>query len=292
MSMKFFGSRTSTAPAKPLPPAQGDGAAQELDLSGDLLEMSFLDHLEELRWRLLKGIGGILLGAIVCGIFDRFVIDQILLGPTKPEFFIYQLMGFDATPLVLQNRTITGQFFAYWGSVVAVGAIIGSPIFIYQVWKFVEPGLYPSEKKGMRFASLFAAGFFVLGVLFGYGVLTPLALQFFANFVISDQIINEFDITKYFGMVTMWVFGVGVLFELPVIMYFLSKVGLVSAGVLRKGRKYSLVVILILAAIMTPPDPISQIIVAIPMLLLYELSIKIATRVEKRRERELKAALE
>lgn len=289
--MKLFGSHTFTAPEKTLPAAQGDGATQDLAFEEGLLEMSFLDHLEELRWRLWKGLGGILLGAIVCGIFDEFVIDLILLGPTKPDFFMYHVFGFDATPLVLQNRTITGQFFAYWGSVVAVGAIIGSPIFIYQAWKFIEPGLYPSEKKGMRFASVFATGFFILGILFGYCVITPMALQFFANFTISDQIINEFDITKYFGMVTMWVFGVGVLWELPVVMYFLSKVGLVSADILRKGRKYSLIVILILAAILTPPDPVSQLLVAFPMLGLYELSIFISTKVERRRERQLNKAL-
>lgn len=290
--MKLFGSQTSAAPGKTLPPSQGDGATQDLDLGEGLLEMSFLDHLEELRWRLLKGLGGIILGAVICGVFDKFVIDQILLGPTKSDFFMYHVFGFDATPLVLQNRTITGQFFAYWGSVVAVGAIIGSPIFIYQLWKFIEPGLYPSEKRGMRFASVFATGFFILGILFGYCVITPMALQFFANFVISDQIVNEFDITRYFGMVTMWVFGVGVLWELPVVMYFLSKVGLVSAEILRKGRKYSLIVILILAAVLTPPDPISQLLVSLPMLLLYELSIVISAKVEKRRERQLRKAQE
>ena len=290
--MKLFGSHTSTAPGKGMGASQGDGAAQELDLGDALAEMSFIDHLEELRWRLWKGFGGILIGAIICGIFDRFIIDVVLLGPTKPDFFIYQIFGFDATPLVLQNRTITGQFFAYWGSVVFVGIIVGSPIFIYQLWKFIEPGLYPSEKKGMRFASVFATGFFILGILFGYCVITPMALQFFANFTISDAIINEFDITKYFGMVTMWVFGVGILWELPVVMYFLAKVGLVSAEVLRKGRKYALIVILILAAIITPPDPISQLLVAFPMLLLYELSILISARVERRRARQLKKALE
>lgn len=290
--MKLFGSHTSPAPEKSLPPAQGDGSTAELSLPESLAEMSFLDHLEELRWRILKGLGGVIVGAIICGIFDEFVIDQILLGPTYSDFFMYELFGFDARALDLQNRTITGQFFAYWGSVIFVGVVLGSPILIYQLWKFIEPGLYPSEKKGMRFASAFATAFFIMGILFGYCVITPMALQFFANFVISPQIVNEFDITKYFGMVSMWVFGVGVLFELPVVMYFLAKVGMVNAELLRKGRKYALIIILILAAVLTPPDPISQILVALPMMGLYELSIIISTKVEKRRERELKKALE
>jgi len=290
--MNLFGSGTSSTADRALPAAQGDGASEEFDLAGALKEMSFLDHLEELRWRILKGLGGVVLGAIVCGIFDEFIIDQVLLGPTYSDFFMYQLFGFDATQLDLQNRTITGQFFAYWGSVLVVGVIIGSPIFIYQFWKFIEPGLYAEEKKGMRFASVFAAGFFILGVLFGYCIITPMALQFFANFVISPQIVNEFDITKYFGMVTLWVFGVGVLFELPVVMYFLAKIGLVNSQLMRKSRKYAFIIVLILAAVLTPPDPVSQLLVALPMMGLYELSIWISARVERRRERALKKALE
>lgn len=290
--MNLFGSGTSAAPEKALPSAQGDGASEELDLSEALKEMSFLDHLEELRWRIFKGLGGVLLGAVICGIFDEFIIDQVLLGPTKADFFMYQLFGFDAKPLDLLNRTITGQFFAYWGSVLVVGVILGSPILIYQLWKFIEPGLYPHEKRGMRFASFFATGFFIVGILFGYCVITPMALQFFANFVISEQIVNQFDITKYFGMVTMWVFGVGLLFELPVVMYFLARTGLINAEIMAKGRKWAIIAILILAAVLTPPDPVSQMLVAFPMMGLYELSIIIARRVEKRRARELKKALE
>ncbi len=290
--MKLFGSRTSTA-IEQASPSQGDGSTESiLPPESPLLEMSFLDHLEELRWRIFKGLGGVLLGSIICGFFADFVIDQILLGPTHPDFFMYELFGFDATPLVLQNRTITGQFFAYWGSVIGVGIIIGSPILVYQMWKFIEPGLYPSEKKGLRFASFFATLFFITGILFGYCVLTPIALQFFANFVISPQIVNEFDITKYFGMVSMWVFGVGMVFEMPIVIYFLARVGLVTSDFLRKGRKYAMVIILVFAAVLTPPDVISQVLIAVPMTGLYELSIKISSVVERRRAKEMKKALE
>ncbi|MEX0747289.1 MAG: twin-arginine translocase subunit TatC [Rhodothermales bacterium] len=290
--MRLFGSGGSPTTDKALPSSQGDGSAQDVRRPDALLpEMSFLDHLEELRWRIFKGLGGVVLGSVICAYYADFVIDQILLGPTHAEFFMYRIFGFEATELVLQNRTITGQFFAYWGSVVFVGAVIGSPIFLYQAWKFLEPGLYPTERKGMRFASFFATMFFILGILFGYCIVTPMALQFFANFVISPQIVNEFDIIKYFSMVSMWVFGIGVLFELPIVMYFLSKIGLVTAAFLRKGRKYALIIILIIAALITPPDVVSQILTAIPLLGLYELSIYISVVVERNRERELQKAL-
>lgn len=290
--MRLFGSGGSPTTDKALPSSQGDGSAQDVRTPDTLLpEMSFLDHLEELRWRIFKGLGGVVLGSVICAYYADFVIDQILLGPTHAEFFMYRIFRFEATELVLQNRTITGQFFAYWGSVVFVGAVIGSPIFLYQAWKFLEPGLYPTERKGMRFASFFATMFFILGILFGYCIVTPMALQFFANFVISPQIVNEFDIIKYFSMVSMWVFGIGVLFELPIVMYFLSKIGLVTAAFLRKGRKYALIIILILAALITPPDVVSQILTAIPLLGLYELSIYISVVVERKRERELQKAL-
>ena len=290
--MKFFGSRSQAVADRVLQAQQGDGSAHDvLPPAADLPEMSFLDHLEELRWRIFKGIGGIILGSVICAFFADFVIDTILLGPTHPEFFMYRVFGFDATELVLQNRTITGQFFAYWGTVFGVGAIIGSPILLYQVWKFIEPGLYPNEKKGLRFASAFATFFFILGILFGYCIITPMALQFFANFTISPQIVNEFDIMKYFSMITVWVFGLGIVFELPIVMYFLSKVGIVTAEYLRKGRKYALIIILIIAALITPPDVVSQILVSIPLLGLYEMSIYISSVVERRRARELKQAL-
>jgi sec-independent protein translocase protein TatC len=256
-----------------------------------LAEMSFLDHLEEFRWSLLKGLGGVLLATILCSFFAGWIIDVLLMGPTRIDFFMYKAFGIDAIPITLQNRTITGQFFAYWGTVLVVGLIIGSPIFVYYFWKFIEPGLYPTEKKGLRFSAVAATFFFILGILFGYCVITPLALQFFANFTISDAILNEWDITRYFSMVTFWAFGVGVLFELPVVIYFLSKMGIVTPTLLRNGRRYALVTILVMGAFLTPPDPISQILVAIPLLLLYEGSIYVSAFVNRRRDRELREAL-
>lgn len=264
----------------------GDGSPTEEDLNTSA-EMPFLDHLEEFRWRIFKSLAAILVGAIVCSFFADFVVDVILIGPTRPSFFMYDVLGVDAVQLTLQNRTLTGQFFAYWGTVLIVGVVAGIPVALYQFWAFIEPGLYASEKAGLRFSAIFATLFFMLGVSFGYFILTPMAVQFFAQFEISEQIINEFDITKYFSMVLMWSLGAGILFELPVVVYFLSKLGMVTPDFLRTTRPYALVVVLVIAAFLTPPDPISQVIMAVPLVLLYEGSIYISAFVEKRRRQEL-----
>ena len=264
-------------------------AEQRVELN--LAEMSFLDHLEEFRWALIKAFGAIIVVTIVCAFYSTWIIDELLIGPAKSDFFVYRILGMQADELVLQNRTITGQFFAHVGTIIAVGVVLGSPLFVYFMWKFIEPGLYPNEKKGLRFAAAFAAFFFMLGISFGYVVVTPFALQFFSNYRISDLILNEFDITRYFSMVTFWAFGAGILFELPVVVYFLAKIGILTPTLMRKYRKYAIIVTLILGALFTPPDPVSQVLVAIPLLMLYQLSISVASFVTRNREKELAEAL-
>lgn len=275
-----------------LPGSSSEEGKSDDPIQDGMVEMGFLDHLEDLRWALIKGASGILVATIAAVFFRSWIIEEILLGPKKADFFMYRLLGIETTEFVLQNRTITGQFFADVGTVVAVGIIIGSPIFVFYLWKFIEPGLYPGEKKGLRFSALFATLFFMLGISFGYLIITPLALQFFAAYQISPEISNEFDISKYFGMITFWSFGVGVLFELPVVIYFLAKMGIATPGGLRVGRKYALIGALTLAAFFTPPDPVSQVLVATPLLLLYEGSIWIAAVVERKRKQEFEKAME
>ena len=267
------------------PGVQGDGAAGPQPDEEEV--MSFLDHLEELRWTLIKAGAGLLTTTILCAFFSDWVVDRVLIGPTRPSFFMYGLLGMEPAELNLLNRTITGQFFADIGTIIVVGLVAGSPVAVYFVWKFIEPALYPEEKSGMQFASVFATFFFLLGIAFGYLILTPLALQFFAQYTLSPQISNQFDIMTYFSMVSFWTLGTGLLFELPVIIYFLAKVGLITPEAMRTYRKYALVVVLGVGALLTPPDPISQIIVALPLLGLYELSIHIAAWVTRRRRREL-----
>jgi sec-independent protein translocase protein TatC len=283
----FRKSNVATADA---PAGAGDGALSP-ELREQLTEMTFLEHLEEFRWMILRSLIGLGAAVFVTIFFRRWIIDQVLLGPTREDFFMYRLFGLNATNIDLLNRTITGQFFADIGTILAVGLVIGSPIIVYNIWKFIEPGLYPNEKKGMRFSAVFATFFFIAGILFGYLIITPLALQFFANYSISAQIVNQFDITRYFSMVTFWAFGTGVLFELPVVVYFLSKLGLLTPDALRKYRRIAVVGILVCAAFFTPPDPVSQLLVAIPLFLLYEGSIYISGFVNRKRERELREAL-
>lgn len=254
-------------------------------------EMSFLDHLEDLRWTIIKGVGGVVLMTIVAGIFHDWVVDVILMGPARGDFVTYRLLGIEFTDLHLQNRTVTGQFFALVGIVMAVGLVAGSPILIYYVWKFIEPGLYPKEKAGMKFIAAFATFFFVVGILFGYLVITPLALNFFSNFNISDIIRNEFDITRYFSSVTWWAFGAGILFELPVVIYFLTKLGIATPARLRAIRKYAFLGVFIIGAIVTPADPFSMFAAALPLYLLYEGSIVVAAWTEHKRVRELNKVL-
>jgi sec-independent protein translocase protein TatC len=285
--MSFFSSDAPTQASDPAltGPAYGDGAPGPRDVSPEeAATMSFLDHLEALRWALLKGFLGLLAGIVGCAFFSRWVVDTVLIGPTRASFFMYDVFGLDAEDIELLNRTITGQFFADIGTIALVGAIMGSPVFVYYLWRFVEPALYPHERSGMRFAAVFASFFFLLGIAFGYFVLTPLALQFFAGYTISEQIANQFDIMTYFSMVSFWALGTGLLFELPVVVYFLAKVDLLTPELMRRYRSYALVVVLVLGALLTPPDPVSQVIVALPLMLLYQGSIYIAAFVHRKRK--------
>jgi len=280
----------SSSHADTRPGLQGDGTAPPDASEDPVMEsgtMSLLDHLEDLRWTIIKGCSGFVVGIMVSVALRSWIINDVLIGPTRTDFFMYDVLGIPAKELFLLNRTITGQFFADIGTLVVVGVILGTPIFVFFVWKFIEPALYPEERGGMRFAAVFAALFFFMGVSFGYLILTPLALQFFASYELSAQIENQFDIMTYFSMVTFWAFGSGLLFEMPVVMYFLGKVGLITPEFMRTNRKYALLIVLVVGAFLTPPDPVSQIIVALPLLLLYELSIFVVAWVTKRRKKKL-----
>jgi sec-independent protein translocase protein TatC len=251
-------------------------------------EMSFLDHLEELRRRILKGLIGLAVGVVIAGIFSDFFIDVVLLGPAKKDFFIYGWLGIDAVDLTFQNRNLPGQFFTYWGLLFSVGLVIGSPAFFYQMWMFIEPALETTERRNVHGIVFFISAMFAIGILFGYLVLTPFALQFFANFTISDFVRNDFDINAYFTSVAMWALACGFIFQIPFISYILSKVGLLTPDFLRKYRRFAIVTCFILGGILTPPDPVSQFLVAIPLLLLYQIGIWISTVVNRRRDKILR----
>ncbi|MEQ8525371.1 twin-arginine translocase subunit TatC [Gracilimonas sp.] len=253
--------------------------------------MSFLDHLEELRWRIIKGLIGVLVGVAIAFVFSDFFVEEVMLGPTRADFFMYDLLRVDAVNFELQSRRLPGQFFTFWGTLFVMGFVIGSPIFIYQIWAFVEPALESKEKKKTFFSTFFITFFFLLGVTFGYLILVPFALQFFAQFQISDIIRNDFDINEYFSSVSMWVVACGIIFQIPVVSYSLSKIGLLTPDLLKKYRRHSIIFALVISAMLTPPDPISQVLIALPLTVLYELSIWISRYAMRKRKKELDEAI-
>ena len=264
-------------------------------------EMSFLDHLEELRWHLIRSVIAILIVALVAFIFKDFIFDVLLFGPKQKDFITYrwfcsisQTLGqgnsfcIDELPFRIQSRTMAGQFSAHlWTSILA-GFILAFPYIIFEFWKFISPGLYEKERKNARGFIFIASMLFFIGVLFGYYIVTPLSINFLGNYSVSSEIFNDFDLSSYIGLLRASVLAAGIIFELPIIVYFLTKVGIITPDFLRKNRKISLVVVLSLSAIITPPDIASQIIVSIPILVLYEVSILISRIVTSRQNEVLK----
>ena len=267
----------------------------------DTNEMSFLDHLEELRWHLIRSTLAVVIGATAAFLAKGFILDVLLFGPTHPEFLTYDLLcrlstavgvdgGFchNEMPFTIQSRTMGGQFSAHIWTAITAGFIMAFPYIIYEFWRFISPAMYTKEKNTARGFILLSSVLFFLGVLFGYYLVTPLSINFLGSYQVSDKVLNEFDIGSYISLVRSSVIACGLIFELPIIIYFLTKIGLVTAETLRKYRKISLVVVLIISAIITPPDILSQIIVAIPVLVLYEISIVIAKIVQRKEERKLR----
>lgn len=268
-------------------------------------EMSFLDHLEELRWHLVRSTLAVLIVAILAFIFKRFIFDTLIFGPTRPEFATYatfceisRSLGMDAfcfqeMPFKIQSRTMAGQFSAHMWTSIYAGIILAFPYILYEFWKFISPGLKDSERKSSRGFILIASFLFFLGVLFGYYLITPLSINFLGNYQVSEEVINQFDLDSYISLVRTSVLACGIMFELPILMYILTKIGLVTPEILRKYRKFALIIVLVLSAIITPPDIVSQIIVAVPIVILYEVSIyisKIVIRNQEKAERKQKRA--
>ncbi|MFD2542057.1 twin-arginine translocase subunit TatC [Lacinutrix gracilariae] len=259
-------------------------------------EMSFLDHLEDLRWHLVRICIAVVLCAVVAFLFKSFIFDVIILGPKDMAFPTYrwlcsasQLIGIEDSsfcgesfPFQIQSRTLAGQFSAHLWTSIYAGFIISFPYILYQLWAFISPGMHENERKHSGGFIVISSILFFLGVLFGYYIVTPLSINFLGTYSVSQEVHNDFDLASYIGLVRATVIASGLIFELPIIIYFLTKVGLVTPEFLKKYRKYALVIVLILSAIITPPDIASQIIVAIPILILYQVSIYISKIVVQR----------
>jgi sec-independent protein translocase protein TatC len=268
-----------------------------------LNEMSFLDHLEELRWLLVRSTSAIIIMAIATYIlnecFNNFIFEDIIFAPTRADFFTYTYfcelsnqLGFADSicitelPFIIQNTDMEGQINIFIWTCITAGFILAFPFILWELWKFISPALYEKERKNVSVFIFVASILFFLGVLFGFYVIIPMSINFCATFSVSKMIQNQFTIDSYIGMMKTSVIASGLFFELPIIIYFLTKLGLVTPSFLRKYRKYSVVIVLIIAAIVTPPDVVSQIIVAIPMLLIYEASIFISVFVHKNKLKE------
>tara|TARA_S200000501_G_scaffold341658_1_gene351203 strand:+ start:2519 stop:3325 length:807 start_codon:yes stop_codon:yes gene_type:complete len=256
--------------------------------------MSFLEHLEELRWHIIRSLIAVISAGFICFLMKDFIFDTIIFGPKKMDFPTYKFLcqaatfiGVETTfcgdefPFIVQNRTMSGQFSAHVMTSIISGFIISFPYILYEFWKFIAPGLLEKEKAKSRGFILVSSLLFFLGVLFGYYIISPLSINFLGTYQVSSQVLNEIDLGSFISLVRSSTLASGVIFELPIIIYFLTKAGVVTPESLVKYRKYALVLVLILAAIITPPDVASQIIVAIPIVVLYQVSIFISKIVIK-----------
>jgi sec-independent protein translocase protein TatC len=278
-----------------------DNDEEEKDSEGK--EMGFLDHLEELRWHLIRAAGAIVFFMIFAFIYVREIYDTVILGPSKKDFWTYRMLcklgeivhapGLCVKELQfsLMSREVSGQFVMAFTSAAIIGLVFAFPYVFWEIWRFVVPGLKPTERKSARGAVFYVTFLFFSGVLFGYYIVSPMAINFLVNFRISETIANQFDIGSYISLLATLTLACGIAFQLPVAIFVLTKIGVIGPKFMRTYRKHAIVVILIVAAIITPsPDMTSQILVAIPLYLLYEVSIFISAREEKRKLAEEKLA--
>lgn len=270
----------------------------------DEKEMSFLDHLEELRWRVVRASIAMLVFMIVAFIFIKWIFNNIVFAPAQIDFPTFkwmcalaELTGFNELcvtelPFKVQSRNMTGQFMMSLTASFVIGLICAFPYLAWELWSFVKPGLKSTERKYSRGAVAAISFLFALGIAFGYYILSPMTIWFLSTYSISDIIVNEFDITSYVSTIASLVLGCGVLFQFPMVVYFLSKIGIVTPELMRKYRKHSVVVILILGAVITPSgDPFSLMVISLPLYILFEISIYISSVVVRNKLKEEEAKL-
>lgn len=270
-------------------------ALDQVDTVSEEKSMSFLQHLEELRWHLLRSVIAIVVFAIVGMVNYRFIFDKIIFGVTEPDFPLYRWfcalshklynsdkICLDVIPVETQNLEVSGQFMYLMVVGFTVGIILATPYILWEFWRFFKPALKPKEQKYTTGIVFITSLLFFVGILFGYYILTPLCVNFFVNFNLTDNIENHFTIKSFVSFITTLTLASGIIFELPLVIFFLAKLGIVTAAFLRKFRRHAMVVILILASVITPPDIMSQILLSIPVYILYEIGIFIARRIENK----------
>lgn len=262
-------------------------------------EMSFLEHLEELRWHIIRSILAVAIFAVVAFIMKDFIFNTIIFKPKMPDFWTNRMMAklgelvgtpslsINQKPLHLIALKMSDQFMMHFTVAIIAGLILASPVVFHEIWKFIKPALYDKEKKHASGAVFYTSVLFILGVLFGYFLIVPLSIDFLTTYSVSPEVENQINMQSYISTVTSITFASGVIFLLPIFSFFLSKVGILTPKFLKTYRKHSYVVMFLVAAIITPPDVFSQTMVAIPLLFLYEISIFISKVVVKKREKRL-----
>ncbi len=258
-------------------------------------EMTFLEHLEELRWHIVRSFISIVLVAVFAFIYKEILFDVIIFGPSNPDFLTNSVLCTIASKLNMpalcinqekiqfQNILMSGQFTTHLKVSFIAGLIVAFPYIFWEFWRFIKPALYQEEVKHSRGAIFFASILFTVGVLFAYYIICPLSIHFLANYHVSNKVENILNLGSYISTVSSIVLAGGIIFELPILIYFLAKVGLITSKSLKKYRRHAIVASLLLAAIITPPDVISQVLVCVPLIFLYEGGIIIAANIERKR---------
>jgi sec-independent protein translocase protein TatC len=254
-------------------------------------EMGFLDHLEELRWHVIRAGIAVIVIAIVALVFQNEVFEYIIYAPKKPNFITYKVFCaiseatcFTPPELQLITREMGEQFFMGITVSLYLGLVVAFPYIFYEFWKFIKPGLYEQEIKIANRLIGVTSFLFILGVCFGYYIIAPFAITFLGSYTVGTEAINSPTLASYVNYLTMFTIPVGLAFELPIVVYFLAKLGIIGPEIMKKFRREAFLVIFIIAAIITPPDALTQILVGIPMYILYEISINVAARVVKDNE--------
>lgn len=261
--------------------------------------MSFWEHLEELRMHLIRSVIILLLLAIAAFIMRRFIFDEILLAPKDPDFITYRafcaigkFLNMDSlcmgtVPMEIVNIEMSGQFMTHVYVSLMAAVVVAVPYLLWEIWSFIRPALLPKEKKYSQGAVVYSSILFAIGMLFSYYLIVPLTVNFFSSYQVSSSVTNTITLSSYISTVVSVTVACGIVFELPIIVFFLTKVGILTPAFMKRNRKYVLVILLTIAAIITPPDVFSQILVTIPLMGLYEFSLFVSTRVYKKQAAKL-----
>ncbi len=256
--------------------------------------MTFWDHLEELRWHIIRSLIAVIIIAIVAFINRKIIFDYIILAPSNSEFITNQILCKIAhmlntetlcikdMQLQIINISMSGQFLTHMYISIVTGFILAFPYILWEIWRFVMPALKEKERKYSRGGVLISSVLFVLGIIFSYFLIVPLTVNFLGNYHVSESVFNQINLSSYISTVVSVTFAVGIVFELPILVYFLTKIGILTPSFMKKNRKYMYVIMLIVSAIITPPDMFSQILVVLPLIVLYEFSIGVSTRIYKK----------